>query len=400
MTRVAISKGEDVDKTVREAVSLLGGIQQFVKPGDVVFIKPNMVAQFFPAMSQPEVVRSVICMCVEAGAKEVLVGENPMCQITSAEVFETTGLKDYYEACGAKVVLLDEQDYVEFEVPEGIVLKKIRLPKALKQANVYISIPKMKTHCITAVTLGMKNAHGLLLDEDKGKHHCEELEQKLVDINKARPPNLVIMDAFLAMEGFGPTFGEVKRMDLALASDNVVSIDSVASQIMGYEKLSIGTTRLAAEQKVGTADPIILGVPLKDVATKFKPGTFDIPERIGGARFIRGKTDPGYEGMLKLGLGLFFGYSASFKDEFAKVKGLTVVYGTVDGLVTDDKVVLYGDEALKTKVKARRILRMKGHPPTNWITLLKWITSECGLEVLGYFIDSLWSAREHKKDKK
>ncbi len=397
MTRVAIAKGEDIDKTVREAVGLLGGMQQFVKQDDVVFIKPNMVAQFFPAMTQPEVVRSAITMCLEAGAKTVYVGENPMCQITSHEVFDTTGLKEYYEACGAKVLLLDEKEYAEFEVPGGVVLKTIRLPKALKEANVYISIPKMKTHCITTVTLGIKNAHGLLLDEDKAQHHCEELEQKLVDINKARPPNLVIMDAFLAMEGFGPTFGEVKRMGLALASDNVVSIDSVASSIMGYEPLSIGTTRLGAEQKLGEGNPIVLGLQVKDTASKFKPGTFEIPEKIGGARFIRGKTDAGYVGMLKLGLGLFFGYSEAFKDEFAKVNGLSVVYGYVEGGVVDDKVVLYGDEALRTKVKARRILRMKGHPPTNWITLLGWITSECGLDVLDYFISSLWSASEHHK---
>ncbi len=397
MTRVAIARGEDIDKTVREAVGLLGGMQQFVKKDDVVFIKPNLVVQFFPAMTRPEVVRSVITMCLEAGAKTVYVGENPMCQIASQEVFSTTGLKDYYEACGAKVLLLDKADYVEFDVPGGVVLKKIRLPKILKEANVYIAMPKMKTHCITTVTLGIKNAHGLLLDEDKGQHHCDDLEQKLVDINKAMAPNLVVMDAFLAMEGFGPTFGEMKRMDLALASDNVVSVDSVASQIMGCEPLAIGTTRLGAEQKLGDANPIVLGLQVKDVASKFKPGTFEIPDKIGGARFISGKTDPGYEGMLKLGLGLFFGYSDAFKEEFAKVKGLSVVYGYVEGGVQDDKVVLYGDDACRTRVKARRILRMKGHPPTNWITLLKWITSECRLDVLNYFINSLWSAREGGK---
>jgi uncharacterized protein (DUF362 family) len=396
MARVAIAKGEEIGKTVREAVTLLGGMKSFVREGDTVFIKLNMVAQFFPAITQPEVAREAILMCKEAGAKTVYVAENPMCQITSREVFETTGLKDYYEACGAKVAVLDELEYVEFEVPEGVVLKKIRLPKLLKEADVYITMPKMKTHCITGVTLSVKNSHGLLLDEDKGRHHCEDLEQKLVDINKARLPNLIIMDAFSAMEGFGPTFGTAKKLNLCLASDNVVSIDSIATQIMGFDALSIGTTKLASEQKVGDPNPIVLGLQVKDIASKFKPGTFDIPEKIGGARFLRGKTDAGYEGMLKLGLGLFFGFSESFKDEFSKVKGLTVVYGYVDGVVQDDKVVLYGDEALKCKVKARRILRMKGHPPTNWITLLKWISSECGLEVLDYFINSLWSAKGAK----
>lgn len=395
MVRVAISKGKNFDKTVRESVSLLGGMQSFVREGDVVFIKPNMVAQFFPAMTQPEVVRSVIEMCMESKAKDVYVGENPMCQITSREVFETTGLRDYYGSCGAKVLLLDSEEYVDFDVPSGVVFKQIKLPRILKEANVYIQLPKMKTHCITGVTLGIKNAHGLLRDEDKARHHCEDLEQKLVDINKARPPDLLVMDAFSAMEGFGPTFGTVKKMNMAISSDNVVSIDSVASQIMGYKPLSIGTTKLAAQQGLGDPSPIILGLPLQKVRRKFKPGTFDIPERIGGARFLGGKTDPGYEGMLKLGLGLFFGFSKSFAEEFQKVRGLTIVYGHVEGLVEDDKVILYGDEAMKTKTKARRILQMKGHPPTNWITLLKWISRECGLEVLDYFMDSLWSARDH-----
>jgi uncharacterized protein (DUF362 family) len=397
MTRVALVRGKNIDKTVRDAVSLLGGIEGFVGSGDTVFIKPNIVAQFFPAISQPEVVRSVISLCLEAGAREVLVGENPMCQITSHEVFETTGLKEYYESFGAKVLLLDKEEYADFEVPGGVALKTIGLPKKLKDADVYISIPKMKTHCITTVTLGVKNAHGLLTDEDKGTHHCEDLEQKLVDINKARPPDLLVMDAFYAMEGLGPTFGESKALNLALASDNVISIDAVASRVMGYRPMSITTTRLGAEQGLGDPNPILLGSPLKKASKKFKPGTFEIPERLGGARFLAGKTDAGYTGMLKLGLGLFFGFSKSFSQEFRKVQGLTIVYGHVAETVSDDKVILYGDEALKTKVKARRVLRMRGHPPTNWITLLKWITTECRLEVLDYFISSLWSARETEK---
>ncbi len=396
MTRVSISKGKNIEKCIRNSICLLGGMGGFVREGDTVFIKPNMVAQFFPAISQPEVVKCLIEMCFEVNAKRVCIGENPMCQITSHEVFDTTGLKDYYESYGAEVHLLDKEEYVDFKIPNGVVLKQLKLPLLLRDSDVYIQIPKMKTHCITKVTLGIKNAHGLLRDRDKGKHHSSDLEQKLVDINKARPPDLILMDAFSAMEGFGPTFGTMKKMNLAIASDNVVSIDSVASQIMGYKPLSIKTTKLAAEQGLGDPNPVILGLPINKVKKKFRPGTFKIPDRIGGARFISGKTDPGYEGMLQLGLGLFFGFSASFSEEFQKVKGLTIVYGYVDKTVEDDKIVLYGDEAIKTKVKARRVLRLKGNPPTNWITLMKWITKECGLEILGYFIDSLWSSREHE----
>ncbi|MFH1447699.1 MAG: DUF362 domain-containing protein [Candidatus Micrarchaeota archaeon] len=399
MARVSISRGKDIDKTVRDALSLLGGIRGFVREGDVVFIKPNIVAQFFPATTKPEVVRSIIELCIEANAKKVYVGENPMCQITSHEIFETTGLKEYYESYGAKVLLLDNEEYVNFNVPGGKVYKRIKLPKVLMESDVYISVPKMKTHCITKVTLAIKNAHGLLRDVDKGKHHCFELEQKLVDINKARSPNLVVMDAFSAMEGFGPTFGTAKKMNLALASDNIVSIDSVASRIMGYSPMSIGTTKIAANDGLGEPNPIVLGIPIEKVKRRFKPGTFTIPKRIGGARFVGGKTDSGYVGMLKLGLGLFFGFSKSFSEEFGNIKGLTIVYGYVQEGIQDDKVLLYGDDAMRTKVKARRILKMKGHPPTNWITLMKWITSECNLDVLDYFINSLWSAHEHRGGK-
>ncbi|MBI5229130.1 DUF362 domain-containing protein [Candidatus Micrarchaeota archaeon] len=390
MARVAIAEGTSELKAAKKAVELLGGMKRFVKKGDAVFVKPNFMAQFFPSITSPEAVRETIGLCFAAGAGDVIVAENPMCQITSEEVFVSTGLKEYLESFGAKVLFLDKEKYEPVEVPNGIVLKEIALPKALLNADVFISMPKMKTHVLTGVTLGIKNSHGLLLDEDKGKHHGSELAQKLVDISKARKPDLVIMDAFYSMEGNGPHFGSVKKTGLALAGDDVVGVDAVTSEIMGFQPLEIKTTELAHAQGIGNAFPKTLGKKAEEVKTMFKRADLEIPKHFCGITFVEGSPGEGCKELLKLGLTLLFAYSQAFPEEFSKVKGLTICYGKTDEPLKGDFVILFGDAACQNKgINARKVFKMEGDPPTDWIKLIRRIAIEYRMSILDYFLSCL-----------
>jgi uncharacterized protein (DUF362 family) len=388
MAKVAIAKGDDAVGTARKAMALLGGMKRFVRRKDGVFIKPNLMAPFFTSMVSPEVLRAVVEMCFEAGASEVVVAENPMCRVSGAEVFYSTGIAEYLESFGAAAVRLDKAPYKEVEVRRARVFKRIKLPLALLSADKYISVPKMKTHALTGVTLGIKNAHGLLLEEQKAMHHGAELAQKLVDINKARPPDLAVLDATHAMDGAGPLFGDNVDMRLVLASADVVALDAVAASVMGIAPLSIETTRLAHEQGLGSAKAATAGESIANVRRKFTPGYLKIPKRIGGARFVAQRECPACANMLKLGLSLFFKYPRAFPEEFSRVRNVTVCYGE-SGTVADDTVILFGDQAMRSSVKARRIIKIPGCPPTDWIALMEALTREFDLRVLGYFVDCL-----------
>jgi len=246
-----------VREMIDEAVSHLGGFGAIVKPGDRVFIKPNVFSSQHPdeaATTDLRVLEAVVSLVKDAGAGEIMVGENPAIALAS-DVLEANGLGDMVRGYGAKIVYLDQEPHVNVTVPGADVMHKVDFPKCVLDADRYISLPKMKTHAMTLVTLGIKNSLGLLPEhEKKGRLHHEALHQKLVDIMRVKRPDLVILDGLFAGEGQGPTFVEPIPFNLIMASTDTVALDAVGSAIMGFDPLEITTTRIADTAGLGTAD--------------------------------------------------------------------------------------------------------------------------------------------------
>jgi len=281
-TKVSIAKGTNIAERTRRAIDLIGGIGLFVSEGDVVCIKPNLIYPSPPPVTtHPEATGEVVKLCFEAGAKEVLVVEGGapvpkrLDKFKERDVFEQTGTREAVEKYGGKIVCLDEIPSVEVDVPNGVLYRKMKLYDCMLNADKIITIPVMKTHYDTDVSLGIKNFHGCIADSDKfWKFHKDDISQKLVDIMKVLRPHLTVIDAGKAMEGTGPLAGTSVDMDLTIASADVVSADVVGTYIMGIDDpLTAPTNRIANHQGIGNGrleDIEIVGENIDSVRKKFK----------------------------------------------------------------------------------------------------------------------------------
>jgi hypothetical protein len=133
----------------------------------------------------------------------------------------------------------------------------------------------MKTHTMTMVSLGIKNFQGILNDEQKYYAHRDDLEQKLVDLQKIRSPQLTLIDGLIAMEGDGAgEQGTPRPMNMLIASRDIVAADSTAASCMGIDDvLDVAAIRLAQHDGIGVADPekiTVLGAAVADVRETFR----------------------------------------------------------------------------------------------------------------------------------
>ena len=196
---VSVAHGADIRKTTRKAIELLGGMEKFVKKGDKVFIKPNLMAPTQHSITSGDVLFTVVELCQKAGASDIVIADSPSISLSSRLTFRTLGYDDFAKRMGARYFYMRDfgiDDFEWVEVPEGKSFKKIRLPKELLTSDVHISMPVAKTHSVTQVTLAMKLNQGIICDEDKWESHCvrpshgKSLFWKFSDLmlTEARPP--------------------------------------------------------------------------------------------------------------------------------------------------------------------------------------------------------------------
>jgi uncharacterized protein (DUF362 family) len=258
---------ERIKEMIKEGIDLCGGMGQFVRPGDKVFIKPNLFSPQDPnlgTVTDPSVVGALISLVREAGARRVYVGENPAL-VKSRVAFAKSGTQSIVEKYGGECAYLDEEVYIECLNCEAKVLGRVHLPKKLLDSDVFISVPKIKTHLMTLLTLGIKNSLGLLKEEDRRlRFHSESLHYKLVDLLYHRKPDLVIEDGIVAAEGQGPVCPEPVKMNLLVLSSDVVAADAVASLITGFEPQEVTETRLAGALGLGNSH--LEGIEIKGAA--------------------------------------------------------------------------------------------------------------------------------------
>ena len=307
-SKVSIVKGKippdktDIDRMVREAVNLAGGLTGNIKKGDHVVIKPNLFAPYPPPISvDRRVVASMVKMAREAGAGRVTVIEGVSmgtlmkrvrpsltpCAMSrgfkTREVMKMLGITKAVEEAGGEVLGAEDAEKVEVDIPGGIALHRVNYPKVVMDADFFINLPAMKTHTMTIVTLSIKNLQGLLDERGRYYSHRDDLQQHMVDISKIRKPDLVLLDGLLAMEGDGAgEGGAAAEMGVIMASTDTVALDCIASMCMGIENpLVVSTTRLAGHDGLGTANPFLIdvvGTPVSEVKRKFQlPLTYTLP---------------------------------------------------------------------------------------------------------------------------
>lgn len=255
---------DEVTAAVRAAVESLGGIGSFVGNGEIILIKPNLLAARPPeaaVTTHPELVRALVRLVKEAGATAV-VGDSPAGRGTPR------GLQNLAEKTGMAAVCREEA--VEFALftesrphsfAEGRIVKSFELTTVLDRVDGVISVSKMKTHSLTGFTGAVKNTFGLIPGLKKAGFHMRmtdpsNFSQMLVDLAECVSPRLNIMDAIVAMEGDGPASGDLRPMGFVAASRNPHALDIQVLRMSGVDPTSVMTVAHAVERGLVSIDEV------------------------------------------------------------------------------------------------------------------------------------------------
>ena len=302
-TKVSVAKveGGDVYAAVKKAVDLIGGMGRFVKKGDRVTLKPNLAYPYAPpATTDPRVTKAVAQLALDAGASRVLIGDSAAYSCkkilgvgrwTNQDVIDKTGHAKVAEETGAQIVDFDEGEFVMTDIPDGVILQEAPIAKAMLDTDVVINIPALKMHFETFVTLGLKNYHGILPDHYKVQWHKDEIMQKIVDLHKVVKTHLTILDGLVGMEGLGPRCGSPVEMNLIAASADVVSLDAVATELMGVDAWKVDSTRIAHTQGIGNGkmeNIEVVGEKIADVKKDFEHPDVSIDGHYPMFKLIKG----------------------------------------------------------------------------------------------------------------
>jgi uncharacterized protein (DUF362 family) len=259
---VVVSKGQDPYHTAREALRALPLPNL---KGKKILIKPNAARLATPGQgvtTHPLVVKATIDHLKERGAKDMVIGESCIFGVNAAEAFRVTGIEEVAARAGVRLYDLDQGEPMEIAVPQGRIIKKIRVPALLKAFDTIVSIPVMKTHMHTQVTLSIKNMKGMLWRREKARFHQLQFQKKITrgdkeldiaisDMASVLLPHLAVIDGTIGMEGMGPAYGKKKRMNVIVAGDNGLSADAIAASLMGFDPGSVPHLRLTAKRGLG-----------------------------------------------------------------------------------------------------------------------------------------------------
>jgi uncharacterized protein (DUF362 family) len=256
VTTVAIVKNSSPSQLIVKAVELLGGIHQFVSPGQSVLIKPNIGWDRLPeqaATTNPEAVAQMVRLCKQAGAGRVRVLDRTCNQ--AVRCYRQSGIEAAAQSAGAEVRFVIDSRFQQTPIPNGRVLKEWPIYQDALECDVLINMPIAKTHSISGVTLGMKNVMGLI-GGNRGLIHTQ-FEEKIVDLNMVIRPCLTIVDGYRVLVRNGPTGGsleDVEEKRTIIASADVVAADANGAWLLGIDPTSIQHLQQAYERGLGEID--------------------------------------------------------------------------------------------------------------------------------------------------
>jgi uncharacterized protein (DUF362 family) len=250
--QLASITGEDPARITKEAVSVLGGMTKFVAKGDKVLIKPNIGWDRTPnlaACTNPDVVRAIVEMCFEAGAKEVKVLDNP-CN-PARRTYIRSGISKAAKDAGAEVPY--PNDHKLKKVPlNGEHLKEWEVYSDFLETDKIINVPIAKHHSLSRVTLGMKNWLGALGGNRNQLH--QGLDYAMVDLAAYFKPVLTVLDAYRVLFRNGPQGGrlsDVKETKTVVAGVDYVAVDALGATFLDVVPSELPFLKIAQERGLG-----------------------------------------------------------------------------------------------------------------------------------------------------
>ena len=245
-----------VDAAVRRSIDHLGGIERYVKKGDRVLLKPNLLIGASPdecVTTNPAVVVAVGRVLKDLGCT-ITIADSPGSFLPYTEdalrkVYDKCGMLNAARELGAQVNYGTGSQEVLFD--GGRSLKSFKAIDPVLEADAVIVVSKLKTHLATGLTGAAKNIYGVVPGLEKKAVHArlrtpDKFADAIVDLNERLCPRLQVMDAVMAMEGDGPTSGSPKAMNAILAGTSPYAVDAVAARLVRFDPLRVTTIGAAA----------------------------------------------------------------------------------------------------------------------------------------------------------
>lgn len=265
MSRVSVLRcdnynTERIEEILNKSFENIGGLDNFIKPGDKVLLKANLLMKKRPqdaVTTHPAIVEALIKIIHKKGGI-VTIADSP------GGPYNIGALKGVYKACGMEEVALKtgaRLNYnTEFETVtfnEGKTAKKFNIIKPVLESDVIINLPKLKTHMMTFYSGAVKNLFGTVAGLYKAEFHAlypkrEDFCSMLVDLCCLVKPSISVMDAVWGMEGQGPSSGIPKKIGAVIVSDNPFALDGVACYIAGITDKEAQTVKESKERGLWT----------------------------------------------------------------------------------------------------------------------------------------------------
>ena len=243
---------------IRTLVEQMGGMGRFVRPGERILLKANLLRAAPPESAictHPAVVEAVARLVKEAGGTPVICdspGGALHKEAVLRSLYEKTGMAAAAAAAGAELAMDSSTRTVS--LPEGKVLRQAEIITPVAEADGVIDLCKMKTHVLMSMTGAVKNLFGVIPGLSKVGYHATHPDHAtfadvLLDLTGYVKPRLSLMDGILAMEGDGPgSSGTPRQVGLLLAAANPLALDTAAGAIMNLPRQD-NPVLLAAERR-------------------------------------------------------------------------------------------------------------------------------------------------------
>lgn len=262
-----------VERVVSDAWASAGGPDP---RGKTILLKPNLIKGASPAeavSTHPAVLRAAIRYCKAHGAARVIVGDSPGFQTFEAAA-KKSRLMEVIEEEG-----VDFDDFSRFRMvdhPSGELVKTFKIASVVREADIVVSLPKLKTHTFLQFTGAIKNLFGAVPGNDKAALHLQYIDKgnfgrMIVDLAACIGADFAIMDAVIGMEGPGPGSGYPRFVGQILASTDLLALDRCACRLIGYDPDAIPYLKAAYDSGVWLKpgeDAVVDGPDPQDVAIR------------------------------------------------------------------------------------------------------------------------------------
>ena len=273
---VSIVKGTNAEQMVEEALSLLGGVTNLIKPNSTVVIKPNSGHPIPPetsANTSPAMIKAVIKVLRKAEPKEIILAEASAIGCDTLESFEVTGIGQAAKEAGIDKIIdiKREKDLIKIPIRDArSAITSLLLPRFLLEADHIVNVPIFKSHASMVFTCALKNIKGVVQDKVHYQMHQTDLAAAMMDVWSVIKADLNIIDMIRPAEGFGPHSTTPVDFGCVVAGKDPVAVDATICRMIGLDIKKVAYFEPARERGLGHYEEKLIEVRGKSIKEVFK----------------------------------------------------------------------------------------------------------------------------------